>query len=300
MMTLEMTDLETAQAILETASNELAYLPQPIHLDLELVSALPVAFCAASLPITRHWQDSTTRYWIPWTETFGAWVDAGGQQGIIVVKRGISAAEISHALTIGFASVLAGTCLSLQGKVAVHANAIALDDVAIAFAGNSGMGKSTLSAYCASQKASFVTDDILIVNPAGFVYPGNHRIKLYSQVSQDLGFSVAETVDYKLHFNPEQLGATLSQTMVPLRILYLLAESENGQIYSEQLSASQAVFEVLINSYYASQLLSSNPQLLDVYSRFVSQICVRKLFYPRDLVRLPDVYTFLQQEIHQL
>jgi hypothetical protein len=64
------------------------------------------------------------------------------------------------------AAVLAtGTLLSfilaIGGHTVLHASAVEVDDVALAFVGASGMGKSTMAALMCSDGAALITDDVL-------------------------------------------------------------------------------------------------------------------------------------------
>ncbi len=286
--------------ILETASSELSHIPKRIHLSLEYVPKLPIADNTNGFHKIDSKERGANQYWISWTDELGAWVDADGSKVVLVVTEASEGTEISRSLTIGLTGLIAGTCLNLQGCVGIHANAVSLQGLAVAFAGHSGMGKSTLSAYCASRGAGFITDDVLSVDNKGLVHAGIPRLKLYPHTGESLGLDASEDTDYKIHYHPEQLGATLNQQPVPLGIIYLLAESPDQRIYSEQLSPSQAVFGVLSHSYYADRLIPNNPKLLDTYVRLVTQVPVKKLFYPRDFTMLPKVYDFLLEEIHQL
>jgi hypothetical protein len=286
--------------ILKTVSRELSHIPQTVRVSLERVPNLPNAEQVNCLDTVYFKERGASRYWIPWTEELGAWVKSDGSEVAIVVSEASKCDEIEGSLTIGLTSVIAGACLNLQNQVAIHANAVSLEKFAVAFVGYSGMGKSTLSAYCASRGAGFITDDVLVVDAKGLVHPGNPRLKLYPHTGESLGLDASEETDYKILYEPEQLGAKLHEQPVPLGIIYLLAESSDNRIYSEQLSPSQAVFDLLTHSYYASDLIPSNPKLLDAYTCLVMQASVRKLFYPRDFTMLPQVYDFLLEEIHQL
>jgi hypothetical protein len=239
-------------------------------------------------------------YWIPWTETLGAWVRVDGRQVILAVSEWASAEDLAAPLAHGLVSVIVGACLNLSGSVAIHANAVNLEDRAVAFIGYSGLGKSTLSAFCLSQGANLITDDVLRLDAAGHVYPGIARLKLYPQTAAELGFDATDFTPYKLHYHPTQIGGALAPAVVPVGLLYLLVESSNQQIYSESVSPGQAVFELLSHSYYATNLIPQRSELLDAYVHLVEQAPVRKLFYPRDLTLLPQVYDLLCQEVRLL
>jgi len=283
-------------SLLETVSSELRSLPLGVHITLESTPHIldPETI---DFQLTSSDQWSSDRYWIAWTETLGAWVTPDGNEVILLVSDQADLTDLEGPLTTGLTSVIAGACLNLRGQVAIHANAVALNGRAVAFAGYSGMGKSTLSAYCASRGAGFITDDVLIVNADGLVHPGNPRLKLYPHTGESLGLNATEETDYKIYYPPDQLGATLITQAVPIANLYLLAEGD--RIYAEELAPSQAAFDLLTHSYYAGRLLASNPDLFDAYLRLVTQASVKKLFYPRDFKKLPEVYEFLLNEAQE-
>jgi hypothetical protein len=280
---------------LRTVATELSYLLRDIHIAVESVPGLLDINCEdfQRFPGSNGQGD---RYWIPWTEHLGAWVSADGYTITLIVSVQLNEPDLDAPLTTGLISVITGACLNLQNQVAIHANSVCINQQAIAFVGYSGMGKSTLSAFCAAQGAEFITDDVFVVNPQGLVQPGIPRLKLYPHTGESFGLDASQETNYKIYYHPDQFGATVLQEPVMVGTLYLLAESENGQIYTEQLPPTQALFELLTHSYYASNLIPSSPSLLDAYIRLVSMVPVKKLCYPRDFALLPDVYTLIQQE----
>ena len=279
-----------SMSIHKTISQELTQLSSTVHLLVEVVSNLPFAEDEDRfLQVCKNLSDFS--YWIPWTNELGAWVDSNGLKVTIVIRDDILSSQIKE-LIVGFGSVVIGVCHNLQGKVAVHANAITLDGIGCAFAGYSGMGKSTLTAYCTSLGAGFVTDDVLIINERGLVTPGSPYLKLYPHTGESLGLDVPKSNDYL-----GQLGVKLHSSALPLSIIYLLAETNEDSIYSEQLPPSQSVFELLTHSYYANKLIEDNPSIFDTYINVVNKVMVKKLFYPRDFRLLPQVYNFLLDEV---
>jgi hypothetical protein len=273
--------------VLETVSRDLAQIPKTVRLTLEYVPFLPPA------------EKGSSSHWIDWTEHIGAWVSDDGSNVKILIRDDAREMDIGE-LTLGFTSVLTGICLNLQGQVAIHANAVSLEGYGTAFAGYSGRGKSTLSAYCASRGSGFITDDVLVIDEECFVVPGNPRIKLYPETGATLGLDASEETDYKIFYEPGQLGAKLHQQPVPLGLIYLLEESPDERIYSTQLPQTQAVFELLSHGYDVSLFIPNNPKLLNAYTHLVKRTPVKKLFYPRDFAILPQVYDFLLKEVHQL
>ena len=285
--------------ILEAISQELTQISSTVNLDIERVVSLPFAEHEHNFLLAYREDIYKNSYWITWTSQLGAWIGTDGDRVSILIQENVLSSDIKE-LMLGFASVITGVCLNLQGKVAIHANAILLDGTVCAFAGYTGMGKSTLTAYSARKGADFFNDDVLIVDDRGLVTPGNPRLKLYPHTGKSLGLNVLETNEYKNYYNMEQLGAKHHSAPAPLSIIYLLAEGGEDRIYSEPVSPSQGVFEILTHSYYASRLIEDNPGIFDRYINLVTKVPVRRLFYPRDYQLLPQVYDFLVQEIRQL
>ena len=71
--------------------------------------------------------------------------------------------------------------LTLAGECVLHASAVEMGNSALAFAGGSGMGKSTLAALLCANGARFITDDLLRLQPDGKdfrCFPGTGQLRL--------------------------------------------------------------------------------------------------------------------------
>ena len=280
-------------SVLDIIRQELHQVSNLHSLTLHYVTALPTGSdsCPSRPTNENH------AHWVSWSDDIGAWVSATGMDVSVCITE--AARELDpHHLTLGFTSVLTGICLNLQGQVAIHANAVTLQAKAVSFVGYSGVGKSTLSAFCVSQGAGFITDDVLVVDDQAHVLPGNARVKLYPDTSQALGLDVTQPTDYKLFYHPaEHLGGYLQTGTIPLKRLYFLAESEDDKIYTVPIPPAQAVFDLITHGYDVSHFIRQSPQLFDVYTQLVNTVPVLTLYYPRDLGQLPAVYDFLMQDI---
>jgi hypothetical protein len=286
--------IDQADALLHLIKTELKQVPLSVGVTLE--TTLEVLDPDED-EFQLHSNEKGDRYWIPWTKEVGVWISQSGRQVELVVSQNFDGHTLKGRLMSGLSSVITGTCLNLQGLVAIHANAVCLAGHAVAFVGTSGKGKSTLSAYCASQGAGFITDDVLIVDSDGLTHPGNPRIKLYPKTGHSLGFPTTETTEFKIHYHPTQIGATIVQDLIPLKAIYFPEISENGRIYSESIAPSQAVLDLIMESYYASELVTTHPALFDEYVRLVVKASIKKLYYPREFSILPKVYEFLITEL---
>ena len=117
------------------------------------------------------------------------------------------------------------------GREPLHATAVVTDRGAIAFLGNSGDGKSTLSALFLQSGAKLVTDDMLVltrVTSRWLAEPGPPRIKLYRQMAErifgrvDGGIPMNSATDKLIiPWAPTHV----STEAVPLVAMYLLDEA---------------------------------------------------------------------------
>lgn len=89
-------------------------------------------------------------------------------------------------------SVVAGVVLHQRGVLPLHASCVMVGDVAIAMAGVSGRGKSTLAGALSLRGHAVVTDDICPVSfrdGRALITPGPARVRLWPDAAQRLGLS---------------------------------------------------------------------------------------------------------------
>jgi hypothetical protein len=99
--------------------------------------------------------------------------------------------------------------LALRGELMLHASAVALDGTTVAFAGQSGAGKTTIAAVACADGARLVSDDALRVLPAAGgarCAPGGTELRLRPAEDEDaarfLDMAHRRTVDGRLALSP--------------------------------------------------------------------------------------------------
>jgi hypothetical protein len=146
-----------------------------------------------------------------------------------------------------------GALLQWRGLFALHASAVARDGRAIAFAGQSGAGKSTTAGAHLAGGWQLVADDIVAVDLSERpprVRPAFPQLKLWPDAADALGIAV-EGLD-RVHDRLEKRfvpvdADRLVPGALPLDAVYILGEGNRQGI--ELLGPQEALVELLRHSY---------------------------------------------------
>jgi len=162
-------------------------------------------------------------------------------------------------------AVLLGSVMGLlchqRGLLVLHASAVAIAGEAVAFAGDQGAGKSTLTAHCVSAGARLVADDLLVVSlrpdQRPMAHPGVPGIKLWRDALAELGKSTdglapawARAEKYHVPFAAEAVEAP-----VPLARICVLADDDAARDgRATRLRGSEAVSNLIAHTYRGEYL----------------------------------------------
>jgi len=201
--------------------------------------------------------------------------------------------------------------LALRGKCVLHASAVATERGACAFAGDSGIGKSTLATSLSLAGYAVLTDDFLILERRETVIasPSHPHVKLREDSLEALlpdGTNAAPVADYtakrRLRLDLPKWGAAIQSHPVS-RIFFLSRIETAGGASSakprmEALSRRDACME-LIN--YGMRLDSTDPELLarefDFAQYAANHIPMKRLWLPNDLRALDAVREVIEDEL---
>lgn len=147
------------------------------------------------------------------------------------------------------AGLVVSFLLNMAGDAVLHASAVEVDGRAVAFAGVSGSGKSTIAALLCGAGARLVTDDVLRLGEADgpACVGGAPQIRLRSGAEWALGHfadppATTPTVDHRLAVRP---GATRELT-VPLSTVVLpRLRREATSVELRTLSRTDAVWRLM-------------------------------------------------------
>lgn len=205
---------------------------------------------------------------------------------------GVSPGTVQHL----YLNLVLPLALSRQGRLVLHASAIAVGEFAIAFIGESGRGKSTLAASFAGAGKHFLTDDGLQLawdGQALIALPSHPSIRLWEDSQQILASQTTQPVapvDFttKARFLAGPDFPYCAQAK-PLRHIYFLGQGNAGSPTIEPLRSSSAtLIELVRNSFLLD--IAEQEQLarhFDEISRIASLPLHYYLDYPRRYEDLP-------------
>ena len=187
--------------------------------------------------------------------------------------------------------------LSRLGKRVFHASAVEIEGGAVVFAAASGRGKSTLAASFAVSGFRFLTDDGLVLEPAGDghdVLPGHPSIRLWADSDAALIAPGTETAP-ALPFTPKSRFVAGEEIRYcdqsrPLRRVYFLGDGNAVAPVFQRLSAAEALVEWVKHSFLLD--VEERPRLashFDQVAALANQPMHYRLDYPRRYENLARV-----------
>lgn len=192
--------------------------------------------------------------------------------------------------------------LSQQGELVLHGSAVAGPKGAIAFLGETGRGKSTLSASFCQQGFPLLTDDCLLLRSNGEefrVFPSYPGLRLWPETRMALigdSFEFAPVAHYtdKERIKQDSGPFQFCATPVPVDRLYVLAPPEDGvgteYVHIRPVKPRDAFME-LVNSSFRLDTddRNGNRRAFEAIDEAVRALAVFRLAFPRDITFLPSV-----------
>jgi len=184
--------------------------------------------------------------------------------------------------------------LLARGQEPLHGSAVAVDGGVIAFLGDCGLGKSSLTAAFLQAGYPLVTDDLLVLVRRGVGYtvePGMPSIKLDPSVARRLlgalpgGPRMAPGAAKRIVSLPPSMSV---RNPLPLRALYVLTRGRSVRI--TPVTQAAAFLEILRDAF--NTVLLDSARLASQFRfarRLASTVRVRRLAYPRRLAGLERV-----------
>ena len=231
-------------------------------------------------------------YLLRFTRGADFWVSSDGARVYCRQQRGTPDAMVRHLLLDQTLPMV----LSRRGWAVFHASAVDTGAGAIAFAGPSGRGKSTLAGYLSQHGCVLLSDDCLALSMSGgelSVQPAYPGVRLWQDSLQRLAPGAQNLPPVSFNNNKRRFGcgktAQFPNNPVPLRRFYFLNASNGGDIKIEPLTGAALVrelvrFQFLLDTEDAWEL-NSGFQIATQLAHSGFCYC---LTVPRDLKRLDE------------
>jgi len=192
--------------------------------------------------------------------------------------------------------------MTMQRRVGLHGAAVVVPDGAIAFIGETGRGKSTLTGSFIQQGFPQLTDDCLFLKERGgqfFGLPSYPGLRLWPDVISALfghEIELSQVTHYteKKRLALDNAGLPFCPDLVPLRRAYVLAPPEEvgdrSSITMTPLFPRDALMELVKHAY---RLDIADRQALgqefEILARVAALLPLYRLSFPRDFSLLPAV-----------
>ena len=233
----------------------------------------------------------------------------GGARLVIDPDPAASAAEI-RAYLLG---TMLGAVLQQRGTLALHASAVAIEagageaNLAVAFVGESGAGKSTMAMAMNARGHALLCDDICAVttgDAGAFAWPGVRRLKLWSQSIRAGGGSIEGLEPVLQRADKYEMPAdrVAEHRPHPLRAVVLLGPRGDAEaVRIERLRGAQAL-QVLVSHTFRGLMVA----YMDAAERhfrsclaLLDHVPVYRLDRPVGLDRLEDACDAIEQQFGQ-
>jgi hypothetical protein len=201
-----------------------------------------------------------------------------------------------------------GTLCHLRGILPLHASAIAVRDGSIAFAGNSGDGKSTMAAALNRHGYPIVADDVTCFRSGSgpiAIWPGVTRLRLWQSAMDGLGYASAG-VERELRGYDKFLVPAGSvpdpHLSLPLRAIYCLEWAREGSSVGIERVRGAAALGLVLENVYRHELaerIGLEPFIFGCCARIASQVPVYRLIRPMDYRSLAGVLEAFESSMRE-
>lgn len=193
-----------------------------------------------------------------------------------------------------------------SGKIPFHCGLVVERGMGFAITGPSGVGKSTMTTALVKNGFGFMSDDVVILSPAGasetHITPSFPRIKLWADAANHFAIETSDLKPVhgqmdKFHvpFPPEQVVE-----QAKLEAVYLLKEIDVGDEASfTRLSDFQAL-RVLRENIYRPDLIHAlglEPIAFRLLSNIANTVPVFEIARPKDFSRLSETVQSISDSI---
>lgn len=229
-------------------------------------------------------------------DTVGAFLVRGGHEIVIDPVPGVE----ERLLRLSLLGPALALILHQRGLLVIHGSVVARGEMAVAFLGKNGSGKSTIAAALHAKGYDLVTDDVAAIrlDPEGpSVVPGFPQVKLWPEAATLLGESPERLPILHPDFDKRAWRAERGFSSAPRRLERIYALTSGPAPAVEPLEPRQACFELLGHWYghrFGGGLLQNGASTVHLRqcAELASRVSMRRLVRSggsRTLLHLADL-----------
>ena len=221
-------------------------------------------------------------------------IDAG-QQVQIIPDNNATHTQQSLALS----GVVMAAVLYQRKNFVAHGSAIAIQDKAVLFLGDSGAGKSSLALAFHQHQCPVITDDLASIHlhdHLPFIHPALPQIRTTEETAQHLNLDWANLSPIpglaKRYLNFE---ADFETEALPVAQIYILKNAD--EITIQDLTGQQKMMELMHHSEVMHLFSQNQSQHFLSCASLASKVPIQTLQRPKDWAHLDTVITTIQEQI---
>jgi len=261
----------------------------------------------AGNPALRIWKVASSRYLrLEYFDGTQFWLARDGTE---VWATWPSNLAIEDTATYLLGPVL-GILLRLRGVTCLHASAVAFGDIAVAFVGSEGAGKSTTAAALARHGHAILSDDVVALaehNGSFLVHPAYPYLCLWPESVESLYGSRDALPHFSANYEKRFLSLgkqelRFAERALPLAAIYILGDRRGDPApLVEELAPQKAFLGLVVNTFATNTLDSSmRAKEFEILSRLAPNVPIRALCAHHDASRLPELCELLNEEAQKL
>ena len=262
---------------------------------------------AAGNPALRIWKAAGSRYLrLAYFDGTQFWLD---REGTEVWATWPSNLAMEDAATYLLGPVL-GILLRLRGVTCLHASAVAFGEIAVAFVGSEGAGKSTTAAALARRGHAILSDDVVALaerSGSFLVHPAYPYLCLWPESVESLYGSREALPQFSANYEKrclslEKQELRFAERAMPLAAIYILGDRRGDPAPLVEELAPQNAFLALVANTFATNTLDSGMRAkeFEILARLAPSVPIRGLCAHRDASRLPELCDLLNEEAQKL
>lgn len=196
-----------------------------------------------------------------------------------------------------------GALLMQRGMFLLHANAIKIGGGCVAFAGRSGIGKSTLTAAFSKRGYLVLADDVCAVDEKSEVMPSFPNIKLWADTSKHLDINTQNL--RRIRPQIEKFSVPMKQAYhgkpCPLQAVYILNEHNKPDFVFESLEGLQKIQPLKNNTYRYPYVKHSGrvKQHLKQVAALAAKMDVVRVTRPNQGFQLDELVARIEEDLQQ-